>query len=288
MRSGLIGFIAGALVVLLSVLAFQLWMIRVAANDLDYRFAKYVFSDTKFPWSYLAQGRALDRVLFPVRITTKFYDAKYNEVTEAAQPGRYGAVVKISLNGGVEQYRFITLYRTPTPVFWSDGPTPTIVSAQMPPGMGIDPVVLQKQGVEIGNEINLGFFGEGDVSPKLAILLAGLSETAPGDPAAVARTNVEARDQAWWFGLRERIGLAQSYPYLVDLPHGYEADPAKKVAVDFVPAQRRAEGHRPEQGPHEWLAARNRQGARRSRRGYFAAGARRAGLEYFGFKPAAG
>ena len=228
MRPGLIGFVAGALVVMLGVFAFQLWTIRMAANELEYRFAQYVFGDTKFPWSYLDKGRALNRMFFPVRVTVRFYDAKYNEVTEAAQPGRYGAVVRIALNGGVTQYRFITLYRTPTPVFWSDGPTPTTVTAQMPAGLGIDLGVLQKQSVEIGSEINWGFFGEGDVSPELAVLLAGLSETLPDDPPAVARTNVEARDEAWWFGLRERIGLVQTYPYLVDLPHGYDANLAKK------------------------------------------------------------
>ncbi len=228
MRAGIIGFFAGALVVLLGVAFFQLWVIRESANDLDYKFAQYVFGGTTFPWSYLDQGRALNRVFYPVRITTKFYDAKYNEVTEASQPGRYGAVVRIALNGGVVQYQFITLYRTAVTIYWSDGPTPATVSAQLPPGLGIDPAVLQKQRTEIGDAINWGFFGEGNVSPKLAVLLAGLSETLPGDPAAVARTNFDTRDQVWWFGLRQRLGLAQKYPYLVDLPHGYDADPAKK------------------------------------------------------------
>lgn len=32
----------------------------------------------------------------------------------------------------------------------------------------------------------------------------------------------------WWYGLRKRLGLAPHYPYLADLPEGYDADPAKK------------------------------------------------------------
>jgi len=228
MRSGIIGFFVGAFVVLLGGLAFQLWVIRDAANDLSYHFIAYVFDGTKFPMGYLDQGRALNRVFYPVKITTRFYDVKYNEVTEAAQPGRYGAVVTITLNGGVVQHRFITLYRTPKLIFWDDGDSRATVSAQFPSGIGVDPAVLQKQAGEISDTMNAGFFGEGKVSSGLAVLLAGLSETSPNDPAAVQRNNVEARDADWWFGLRQRLGLGESYHYLVDLPRGYDADPAKK------------------------------------------------------------
>jgi pimeloyl-ACP methyl ester carboxylesterase len=226
MRSGLIGFFLGVLVVLLGAVMFQLWVIRAAAVDLNFKFIAYTFSETKFPWGYLDQGRVIKRCLFPVRITTTFYDGKYNEVTQADKPGRYGAVVRIALTGGVVQYRFITLYRTPERVFWSDGPA--TVSAQLPPGIGVDPVVLQKQGPEIGNAIKWGFFGDGNVSSDLAVLLAGLSETSPDEPPSVLRTDVEERDANWWFGLRRHLGLIEPYPYLVDLPQGYAGDPAKK------------------------------------------------------------
>jgi pimeloyl-ACP methyl ester carboxylesterase len=95
-------------------------------------------------------------------------------------------------------------------------------------GTGIDPAVLKKQGAEIGNSINNDFFGDGNVSSDLAVMLAGLSETSPNDPVAVWRTSVEARDADWWFGLRQRLGLVAPYPHLVDLPQGYDADPAKR------------------------------------------------------------
>jgi len=224
----MIGFVLGAIMAALSVVAFQQWVIRASADEFDYRFANYVFSTTKFPWGYLVDGRVIRRCLFPVTVTTTFYDAQYNEVKEAEQPGRYGAVVKIAFLGGVVEHRFITLYRTPEPVFWGDGSTPATVSAQLPPGTGLDPAVLQKQASEIGDAINWGFFGEGDVSSNLAVILAGLSETSPNDPPAVDRTNVESRDANWWFELRRRLGLVKPYAYLVDLPRGYDADPARK------------------------------------------------------------
>ena len=226
MRSAMIGFLVGALVVVLALLAFQQWVIRASVDDFDYHFAKYVFSETQFPWGYLVDGRVIKRCLFPVAVTTHFYDAQYNEVTEADQPGRYGAVVKIAFLGGTVKYRYITLYRTPELVHWGDGPA--TVTAQLPPGIGVDPQVLAKQGVQIGNAIKWSFFGEGDVSPDLAMILAGLHETSPDAPPAVLRDYVESRDVAWWFGLRQRLGLIEQYPHLVDLPEGYDADPAKK------------------------------------------------------------
>jgi len=226
MRSGIIGFVLGVVLVCLALVVVQRLVIKAVAEDLTYRFDSYVFSDSQFPRGDFQQGRVVHRCLFPVQVTTTFYDAQYHEVTQADKPGRYGAVVRIGLNGGIVEHRFITLYRTPVKVFWADGPM--TVSAQLPPGTGINPAVLSNQGPEIGELIKNRFAGEGDVSSDLAILLAGLNETSPDDPPAVDRTNVIARDADWWFGLRQRLGLAQTYPYLADLPQGYAADPGKR------------------------------------------------------------
>jgi hypothetical protein len=201
-------------------------LIKVAAHDLNYRFIAYVFSGAEFPWSYLDQGRVIRRAFFPVKITTTYYNERYEEVTRADRPGRYGAVVRIALSGGVMEYRFITLYRMPSKVFLSDGPM--TVSAQIPPGTGVDPAVLRNQQQEIGDAIKNTFCGDGDISPDLAILLAGLSETPPGDPPAVQRNDVYARDADWWFELRKRLGLIKDYPYLLDLPADYGADPSRR------------------------------------------------------------
>jgi acetyl esterase/lipase len=207
-------------------LVFQQMVIRNAAGDFEHRFRTCVFYQTQFPWSYLVEGRVITRFLFPVKVTTTYYDAQYNEVTEAAKPGRYGAITRIALPGGDVQYRFTTLYHTPEKVFWSDGPM--TASAQFPPGTGIDPGVLANQSQEIGEAVKDGFSGYDDESPNLAIALAGLHETSPTDPPAVYRTDIHARDDDWWFGLKKKLGLIQHYHYLVDLPKGYDADPAKR------------------------------------------------------------
>jgi len=226
MRAGLIGFGLGIGSALLAFLVFQQIVIRTASGEFDYQFRKYVFYEKEFPWSFLVQGRVITRFLFPVRITTTYYDAQYNVVTQADKPGRYGAVVDMHLLGGVVEHRFITLYRTPEKVFWSDGPM--TATAQFPPGTGIDPAVLQSQAPKIGEAVKLGFTGFNDESPMIAVVLAGLSETSPSDPPAVDRTNVFNRDSDWWFVLRQRLGYVKMYPYLVDLPSGYEADASKQ------------------------------------------------------------
>jgi acetyl esterase/lipase len=226
MHSGRKGFLLGVVLTLLLVFAFQILVIWNASPDFDYRFTTYVFEDKEFPWSYLDQGRAITRPLFPVRVKITYYDAQYNEVTEADKPGRYGAVVRIGLNGGFVQYRYLTLFRTPKKVFWSNASAK--VSAELPPGTGIDPVVLQKQGAAIGQAFKDAFTGDGNFTPSLAILLAGLYETSPNNPPMLRRTNYDARNAKWWFGLRDKLGLTPKYNYLIDLPREYNDDTSKK------------------------------------------------------------
>ena len=170
-------------------------------------------STNEFPLGFLDQGRLVKRLLFPVDLKITYYDAQYNVVTEAAKPGRYGAVIRIGLNGGVVQYRYITLFRTPQKVFWYD--LSTKVSAEFPPGAGIDPAVVQKQVAAISQAYRDGFVGNADVSSALAVLLSGLYESSPGDPPMVRRTDYNARDANWWFGLLDRLGLAPKYNYLI-------------------------------------------------------------------------
>ena len=136
MRSGIIGFILGVALMVLGAALVQHLVIKVSADDLTYRFRTYVFYDSQFPWGDFEQGRVVRRCLFPVKVTTTFYDAQYHEVTQADKPGRYGAVVRIGLNGGIVAHRFITLYRMPVRVFFAD--SPMTVSAQWPPEAGID------------------------------------------------------------------------------------------------------------------------------------------------------
>ena len=226
MRAGLIGFVLGGVLALLALFLIERQLVAPVAADLSYHLETCVFGGEDFPGGDIDNGRLVRRGLDPVKITTTFYDAQYREVTRAEKPGRYGAVVRIEV-AGVESYRFITLYRTPAKVFWEM--TPIGIAAQLPAALGLDPTVLRAQQPDIGETIRLGMINDdGTVSEKMAILLAGLSETPPDAPPAVERTGVEARNEAWWDGLRERLGLLEKYPYLVDLPRHYDPNSSQK------------------------------------------------------------
>lgn len=219
----LVGFVLGIAMGVVALFFVQRELARVAAPDFEYQFGAYVFSGEEFPFGDIAQGRVLHRVLFPVKITRTFYNARFEEVSRATEPGRYGAVVRIAVNGAVEK-RYITLYHTMTPVYWADGPM--TMTTVLPPGTGIDPAVSQVQMEQIANVFKDEVRDE--PSEHLAKLLAGLSETRAGDPPSTARDNFFARDDAWWFEMRKRLGQPVTYPCLVDLPQGYADDPGKR------------------------------------------------------------
>jgi len=195
------------------------------ADNLVYRFLPTVFSGVKFPKGVLDQEDLLRRSIPSFKITTTFYNAAFQEVQQADNPGRYGAVVRIHFDGGIETRRSITLYRTPTAFNWAWTKIP--INAQMPSEL-VDPAVSKSQQTNIGETIKKGFFGSIWANSDVAILLAGLSETSPQDPPAVARTNVLTRNADWWDELRQKLGLNENYQYLVDLPTGYTNDPNKK------------------------------------------------------------
>jgi len=242
MRLVIIGFACGILVTILGLVVIHPMLVfrqtipvpppvelpaisQQQADRLFYRLPPTVFSDVKFPKGVLEQDELLRRSVPPFKITTTFYNSAFQEVQQADNPGRYGAVVRIKFDGGIETRRFITLYRLPFSFGWRWPKFP--LTTQLPSELA-NPAVLKTQQSDIGETIKKDFLGSIWINSDLAILLAGLSETSPQDPPAVARTSVSARDADWWDELRQRIGLNWSYPYLADLPAGYEADPNKK------------------------------------------------------------
>src|ERR1700729_1428461 len=83
MRSGIIGFILGVILMLAACFTAQILFIRNAAPELNYQFTRYVFAKNEFPWGFLVQGRTIKRCFFPVDVKITYYDAEYNEVKEA-------------------------------------------------------------------------------------------------------------------------------------------------------------------------------------------------------------
>jgi hypothetical protein len=229
MRKALAAFVLGALGAVVALLVLQHLQMAAIADKLTYHFDTCVFGTDDFPGGDLDNGRLIRRALVPVRITTRFYDAQFHEVTQAETAGRYGAVVRIDLGLGLVTHRFITLYRTPAPI---RGDTIVIpITAQLPAALlGLNPAVVRTQQPEIGLTLqNMLVDYEQNKSPEnLSILLAGLAETSPTAPTALLHDNAQIRDEAWWYELRTRLGLAPSYHYLVDLPRDYADDSSKR------------------------------------------------------------
>jgi pimeloyl-ACP methyl ester carboxylesterase len=229
MRQAIAAFILGALGAIAALLVIQHAQMAPIAGGITYHFDTCVFGTNDFPGGDLDNGRLLRRALVPARVTTRFYDSHFQEVTQAATPGRYGAVVRIDLGPGLVTRRFITLYRTPQPV---GGDTLTLpITAQWPAALfGLNPVVIRTQQAEIGTAVQnmLVDYEEGTSPESVAILLAGLSETSPTTAPVFLNDNAKTRNDAWWYALRTHLGLAPDYRYLVDLPRGYADDPAKR------------------------------------------------------------
>jgi pimeloyl-ACP methyl ester carboxylesterase len=229
MRKALAAFVLGVLAVVATLLVFQRTLMAPIAGEIAYHFNTCVFGTDDFPGGDLDNGRLFRRALVPVRVTTRFYDSHFHEVAQATAPGRYGAVVRIDLGPGIVTHCFITLYRTPQPV---RGDTLSIpITAQLPAELlGLNPAVVRTQQPEIGSAVQGMLVDyENRISPEsVAILLAGLSETSPDAPPAFLHDNTKTRNDAWWYELQTRLGLAPQYRYLVDLPRGYADDPAKR------------------------------------------------------------
>jgi hypothetical protein len=149
--------------------------IKKYASKLIYRFEPCVFSTAEFPPGSLLEGDKIQAVLGQTRVETTFYNEKFEEVKKADTPGRYGAVVRITLGDGTNLTRFITLYRIP------DGaPTQTIAlgRVKVPMETGTGPDVSQRRLDEVaitmrsrtGNESGSEGFG----------MLLGLAKVMPG------------------------------------------------------------------------------------------------------------
>ena len=163
-------------------------------------------------------------------ITYKYYDAKYNEVTAPDKPGRYGAVVNLHFKNGIDQQRFYTLYCAPKSI----GNTRLFPVYQNPARLGIDQTVLDQARLSSAESIHYMLFPDNDANANFAIMLAGLSEIAHGGKSSTGWANPRIINFEWWEGLRQKLGLVENYPYVTNLPDGYEADPDKKWPLLIV------------------------------------------------------
>lgn len=198
---------------------------REAFNRAAFVFQPFVFSSVAFPNGDFQDPSLVEDLIGPYSLQTAFYDADYNVVEAARQPGRYGAIVTIKAADGQQYKRFRTLFRQPAETNWRRVDLPLTV--EFPHELGVDPVVTKEQTKSVSELFKNLWMSGASHEPDTAVLLAGLYETQRGT-SAVQRNDVWHRDARWWYELKKKTGDQKLYRYLLDLPTNYNDDTTKR------------------------------------------------------------
>ena len=190
-----------------------------------------VFGGMGLPTVDFADPAMAENLLGRYTLYTTFYNAAYQQVSSADAAGRYGALVEVTTENGVKLHRYLTLFRTATQA--RGGNQEQAFAQSLLQGLGQDPDVLAAQLPSL-RRIARQMYGSFSRQPESAVILAGLSEILPDDAPVTERTNLESRDADWWYGLRQHLGIVETYPYCVQHPDGFGKDPAKRYPLIIV------------------------------------------------------
>ena len=176
----------------------------VVMANLECRFKQCVFAGETFPEPYLENARN-----YRIERTT-YYDAAFNAVTAAGQPGRYAAVVQIvSANGKIHTRRFRTLFRVPEKLgSWVLADK----LEELPKKLAVFPVALaalrQTQTcypASVAKFLDARWLqSDGALGyPDLAALCASLHDRERGVP--VVDTDFRWADRQWWVDFKRTL-----------------------------------------------------------------------------------
>jgi CubicO group peptidase (beta-lactamase class C family) len=191
------------------------------------------FTTTEFPTADFEQPLVAQQILGTYAIKTTFYDADYHVVTQAAQPGRYGAVIEFIPDspelGPRTVRRFRTIFRAAKDLrLWQ---VRTRLSFDDPREAGLDPAAASA-GEEMLGDFGAGLL-DGAVSRDypLPAVLAALSTTRPSD-SSPWRRNIDgfAQDRQWWVGLKRKLnGWDRRWPDAFVAPRPIDGTPAPEL-----------------------------------------------------------
>lgn len=195
-----------------------------ALNDLKLVCSSCAFCGSILPTPDVADPFAAEDLLGVYTLSTRYFDAQYNEVTTASKPGRYAAVVHLAGAAGLSTDRIFTLYRYPEKIGWRDPLELSAKDLTFPKEFGIAPAVTARQSTVILDAFKRNLFFNLERRDDGAILLAGLAETAADAPPFVSRTDPGAVNDVYIHTLRQKLDITPSYRYLEHLPPNYAAD----------------------------------------------------------------
>ena len=196
------------------------------------------FTGTGFPGCDFADPAQAENLIGRYTLRTTYYDAAYHQVNSADTLGRYGALVKATTEDGkaipalcdaLPHARRRTeqnmLGRGSTenkgrPAMQRAKRVASVMQAMLQE-LNLQQPAVQEQYKTL-EELYNRTQGAFTRLPECAVFLAGLSEMAPGDALATSYTGVQARDERWWYGLRQHLGISETYPYFIQYPDGYD------------------------------------------------------------------
>jgi predicted esterase len=193
-------------------------------------FKTYVFAGAQFPDCDFKNPNLVMDLIGPYTLHTTFYNADYQVVTTAAQPGRYGAIIDIQTADGKSYQRYASLFRAkklPRPANGSAAANASCVHVTLPPDWGIDPDAAARESEQVDLYGQKQFFNGLHTDTDAAVLLSWLFELASNAPANESWHHAVLADQKWWFGLKQKLGLP-TYRFLTYLPDGYATDQKMK------------------------------------------------------------
>jgi len=193
----------------------------------DIKFGRYVLSEPQFPWCDFEDPDVAAGILGPYQLNVTYYDADYNEVLRADEPGRYGAVVEVVPEDGRPFKRFVTLFRMPDePGLDRSGR----VEAPVAEWLGLPDEIAEIQSDFLGSFVKWKVINALIDTEEGAVLIAGLHETPAGAEPNDFYGEPDRLDLAWWVGLKRKLyGWQQRWPEPFVCPRPIDGAPATVV-----------------------------------------------------------
>ena len=181
-----------------------------------------MFAGAALPKPAFEQAGWVETLFGPHTLTARYFNNAHEEVSEAAEPGRYGMVVRLDAEGIEPIYRYLTIYRVPGGLDWGG----YAVALTVPESVGVDPRVLAAAHDQLDDMARWELVDRFEHGPHGAAFFGAMRAASIEDAPFTGADAYWNADEAWWIALKKKIGLFE-HRYLTYLPAGYEENSDK-------------------------------------------------------------